>query len=170
MTSRAMFALMEAVDRAVCALCGSRTSHPPFGGEDPHLQCARGAPQGKKHADAQIRREQIAWVTGAVPRAQPNARRGGGTGARNSISPALPIAAHNDRERERPNIVGAMFSASHAGKAARLASSRANFSRPYELQDVPTVHRPMSVRAATICVTGNSARTSSRPPLEIHPF
>jgi hypothetical protein len=49
-------------------------------------------------------------------------------------------------EGKAPYIVGAMFTASYAEKAARLAASCARFSLPYELHEVPAVHRSTSVR------------------------
>jgi hypothetical protein len=45
-----------------------------------------------------------------------------------------------------PFIVGAMFTASYADKAARLAASCEKFSLPYELHEVPTVHRSISIK------------------------
>jgi hypothetical protein len=49
-------------------------------------------------------------------------------------------------EGNAPYIVCAMFTASYAEKANRLAASCAKFSLPYELHEVPTVHRSMSTR------------------------
>jgi hypothetical protein len=45
-----------------------------------------------------------------------------------------------------PYIVGAIFTDSYADKAARLASSCMKFSLPFELHEVPTVHRSMSIK------------------------
>ena len=47
-----------------------------------------------------------------------------------------------------PYIVGAMFTGSYTDKAVRLASSCEKFSLPYELHEVPTVHRSMSVKGS----------------------
>jgi hypothetical protein len=51
-------------------------------------------------------------------------------------------------EGSTPYIVGAMFTASYAEKAARLAASCAKFCLPYELHEVPTVHRSLSFRGS----------------------
>jgi hypothetical protein len=47
-----------------------------------------------------------------------------------------------------PYIVGAMFTANYADKAARLAASCEKFSLPYDLHEVPTVHRSMSAKGS----------------------
>lgn len=51
-------------------------------------------------------------------------------------------------EGKAPYIVGAMFTAGYADKAARLAASCAKFSLPYELHEVPTVHRSISIKGS----------------------
>ena len=43
-------------------------------------------------------------------------------------------------------VVGAMFTADYAEKAARLAASCEKFGLPYAIHEVPTVHRSISAR------------------------
>jgi hypothetical protein len=51
-------------------------------------------------------------------------------------------------EGSSPYIVGAMFTAGYADKAKRLAASCTKFSLTYELHEVPTVHRSLSVKGS----------------------
>ena len=47
-----------------------------------------------------------------------------------------------------PYIIGAMFTASHAQQAARLAASCTKFALPFELHEVPAVHRSTSIKGS----------------------
>jgi len=49
---------------------------------------------------------------------------------------------------EKPFLVGAIFTAGYADKAKRLAASCGRFLLPYELHEVPTVHRSMSTKGS----------------------
>ena len=66
-------------------------------------------------------------------------------GRKSSFSLPFPSLRTMTREGSTPYIVGAMFTADYAERAARLASSCAKFSLPYEMHEVPTVHRSMGI-------------------------
>ena len=58
----------------------------------------------------------------------------------------LPFKSNNrlNGDGRRGFLVASMFTASYAGKAARLAASCEKFGIPYELHEVPTIHRSIS--------------------------
>ena len=62
----------------------------------------------------------------------------------------LPFASLRTLSGEgaSPYIAGAMFTAAYAENAMRLAASCAKFSLSYELHEVPTVHRSISLRGS----------------------